>query len=244
MHKNIVLVTGASRGIGAETAKVLNEAGYFVCVHYYQNASLAQNVVEYILKTGGSADATQADISKEVEIVELFERIDKQYGPISALVNNAGSNGGFLVSEEISINNLLPVFSLNVFGVFICIREAVKRMKKIGRGSIVNVSSEAARFGGHNLTHYAASKAAINAATIGFARELAPYNIRVNAVSPGIIDTDAQKNISNERRKTLEKSLPFKRMGKPEEVAKTIAWLLSDDASYVSGSVISVSGAR
>jgi NAD(P)-dependent dehydrogenase (short-subunit alcohol dehydrogenase family) len=117
-------------------------------------------------------------------------------------------------------------------------------MKKTGGGSIVNVSSEAARFGGHNLTHYAASKAAVNAATIGFAKELAPYNIRVNTVSPGIIDTDAQKNISNERRKTIEKSLPFKRMGKPQEVAKTIAWLLSDEASYVSGSVISVSGAR
>jgi NAD(P)-dependent dehydrogenase (short-subunit alcohol dehydrogenase family) len=201
-------------------------------------------VVENILKAGGSANVTQADISKEAEIVEMFEHIDKQYGSISALVNNAGFNGGFLISEEITMDNLLPVFSLNVFGVFICIREAVKRMKKIGRGSIVNVSSEAARFGGHNLTHYAASKAAINTATIGFARELAPYNIRVNAVSPGIIDTDIQKNISNERRKRLENSLPFKRMGKPEEVAKTIAWLLSEDASYISGSIVSVSGAR
>ncbi len=244
MNKNIVLVTGASRGIGAETAKVLGEVGYFVCVHYYKNASLAENVVEYILKAGGSADVTQADISKEAEIVEMFERIDKQYGSISALVNNAGSNGGFLVSEEISINNLLSVFSLNVFGVFICIREAVKRMKKIGGGSIVNVSSEAARFGGHNLTHYAASKAAINAATKGFARELAPFNIRVNAVSPGVIDTDAHRDISKKRRETLKHSLPMGRMGEPGEVAKTIAWLLSDDASYVSGSIIPVSGAR
>ena len=244
MNKNIALVTGASRGIGAETAKILGKQGYFVYVHYYKNESLAEKVVEHILKAGGSADATQADISKEVEILEMFERIDKHDGSISALVNNAGYNGGFLVSEEISFNNLLPVFSLNVFGVFICIREAIKRMKKIGRGNIVNISSESARFGGQNLTHYAASKAAINTATIGFARELAPYNIRINAVSPGIIDTDTQKTISNERRKTLEISLPFKRMGKAEEVAKTIAWLLSDDASYVSGSVISVSGAR
>ncbi|MGD8787462.1 MAG: SDR family oxidoreductase [Phycisphaerales bacterium] len=244
MNEKIALVTGTSRGIGAETAKVLGRKGYSVCAHYYKNANLAEKVVENILKAGGSANVTQADISKEAEIVEMFEHIDKQYGSISALVNNAGFNGGFLISEEITMDNLLPVFSLNVFGVFICIREAVKRMKKIGRGSIVNVSSEAARFGGHNLTHYAASKAAINTATIGFARELAPYNIRVNAVSPGIIDTDIQKNISNERRKRLENSLPFKRMGKPEEVAKTIAWLLSEDASYISGSIVSVSGAR
>lgn len=244
MNKNIVLVTGASRGIGAETAKVLGGLGYFVCVHYYKNESLAKNVVEHILKAGGSAGTIQADISDEAEIVAMFERIDKEYGSVSALVNNAGSNGGFLVCEEISTNNLLPLFSLNVFGVFICIREAVRRMKKAGKGSIVNVSSEAAKFGGHNLTHYAASKAAINTATIGFARELAPCNIRINAVSPGIIDTDAQKEISNERRKTIEKSLPFNRMGKPEEVAKTIAWLLSDEASYVSGSITSVSGGR
>ncbi|MCP4613773.1 MAG: SDR family oxidoreductase [Planctomycetes bacterium] len=244
MNKNIALVTGASRGIGAETAKKLGEQGYFVCVHYYKNLRLAENIAGCILKAGGSADVIQADISKEAEIVEMFEFIDKDYGSISALVNNAGTNGGFLVSEEISMNILLPVFSLNVFGVFICIREAVKRMKKTGKGSIVNISSEAARFGGQKLTHYAASKAAINAATIGFARELAPDNIRVNAVSPGIIDTDAQKNISNERRKKIEKSLPFQRMGKPEEVSKTIAWLLSDDASYISGSIISVSGAR
>jgi NAD(P)-dependent dehydrogenase (short-subunit alcohol dehydrogenase family) len=243
MDKRIVLVTGASRGIGAETARILGEKGYFVCVHYYRDKGSAERVVQEIVKSGGSAGVTQADISREAAIVEMFERIDENHGSISALVNNAACNGGFLVSEEISTNNLLGVFSLNVFGVFICIREAVKRMKRTG-GSIVNISSEAARFGGQKLTHYAASKAAVNTATTGFARELAPYDIRVNAVSPGVIDTDAHKHISEERRKTLAESLPFKRMGRPEEVARTVAWLLSDDASYISGSVISVSGAR
>lgn len=244
MKNEIVFVTGASRGIGASTALLLGSRGYFVCVNYHENAELAQNVVDKIVADGGRAVSLRADIRKEKDIVSLFKRIDKDYGIVTALVNNAGDNGGLLVCEEISVGILKSVFALNVFGVFICIREAVKRMKIIQRGSIVNISSESAIFGGNRLTHYAASKAAINAATKGFARELAPFNIRVNAVSPGIIDTDAHKDISQKRRQMLKHSLPMGRMGKPEEVAKTIAWLLSDDASYVSGSIISVSGAR
>jgi NAD(P)-dependent dehydrogenase (short-subunit alcohol dehydrogenase family) len=244
MNKKIVLVTGASRGIGAATAGLLGSQGYFVCVNYSENAKLARKVVDGIVAGGGRAVSLRADISKEKEVVSLFKRIDKDYGPITALVNNAGASGGLLACEEISADILESIFALNVFGVFTCIREAVKRMKKNRQGSIVNISSESAIFGGNRLTHYAASKAAINAATKGFARELAPFNIRVNAVSPGIIDTDAHKDISRERLAMLKHSLPLGRMGKPEEVARAIAWLLSEDASYVSGSIISVSGAR
>jgi NAD(P)-dependent dehydrogenase (short-subunit alcohol dehydrogenase family) len=132
----------------------------------------------------------------------------------------------------------------NVYGPFLCAREAIKHMKQAGHGCIVNVSSEAAEFGGHRLSHYAASKAAINAFTVGFAREAAQYNVRVNAVSPGIIDTDANKSVSQERAKHLKKSLPMGRMGTPVEVAETILWLLSDKASYITGSIVSVAGGR
>ena len=244
MKNEVALVTGASKGIGAATALLLGNRGYLVCVNYLTDTKLAQGIVNKIVASGGRAVRMQADIRKENDIVNLFKHIDKNYGTVTALVNNAGNNGGFLTCEEISINTLMSVFSLNVFGAFICIREAARRMKKIRKGGIVNISSEAAIFGGKKLTHYAASKAAINTATKGFARELAPFNIRVNAVSPGIIDTDAQKNISKKRYEIIKKSLPMGRMGEANEVAKTIAWLLSDDASYVSGSIISVSGAR
>jgi NAD(P)-dependent dehydrogenase (short-subunit alcohol dehydrogenase family) len=244
MKNEIALVTGASNGIGAATAQLLGKMGYFVCVHYFKDAGSARDVVNKILQAGGRAARFQADMRSEKGIDKLFKRIDKHCGTVTALVNSAGDNGGFLACEEISTDTLMSVFSLNVFGVFICIREAARRMKKIRRGSIVNISSESAVFGGNRLTHYAASKAAVNTATRGFARELAPFNIRVNAVSPGIINTDAHRNISMKRREMIKKSLPMGRMGEAGEVAKTIAWLLSDDASYVSGSIIPVSGAR
>lgn len=243
MENKVVLVTGASRGIGAETAVLLGNRGYFVCVNYLKNARLAGKIVEKIERAGGRAIALQADVRKEKDIINLFKRIDK-CGAITALVNNAGNDGGLSNCEEITTDKLESVFSLNVFGVFICVREAVKRMKKNKKGSIVNISSESAIFGGNKLTHYAAAKAAINSATKGFARELAPFNIRVNAVSPGVIDTDAHKGISKGRLKALKHLLPMGRMGYPKEVAQMITWLLSDEASYVSGSIISVSGAR
>ena len=243
MENEVALVTGASRGIGAETALLLGSRGYFVCVNYLKSAELAEKIVGKIKRAGGRAVSLRSDVRKEKDIINLFKRIDK-YGAITALVNNAGNDGGLSDCEEISTDKLESVFSLNVFGVFICVREAVKRMKKNKKGSIVNISSEAAIFGGNKLTHYAAAKAAINAATKGFARELAPFNIRVNAVSPGVIDTDAHRGIPSSRLKKIRSSLPMGRMGDPKEVAQMIAWLLSDEASYVSGSIISVSGAR
>lgn len=237
------IVTGASRGIGAATAKLLAQKGYAVVVNYHSGWELADRVVADIAQSGGRAIAMQADMGKESDILRLFEQVDKELGSVNALVNNAAINHSGMV-EDIDIIKLEEIFRVNVFGVFITCREAVKRMRKAGSGSIVNVSSEAARFGGSKMAHYAASKAAINTFTVGFAREAAAHNIRVNAVSPGIIDTDAHAAATPERLTALKASLPLGRMGRTEEVAETIAWLLSDAASYVSGSVLTVAGAR
>jgi len=244
MSNKIAIVTGASRGIGGAAAKLLGEQGYAVCINYLSNSVKAETIANSVIKEGGKAIAVQADISKETDVLSMFERVDTEFGPVTALVNNAGISGGTQTVEGITLERLQLVFSVNVFGVFLCAREALKRMKRVGGGSIVNVSSEAGKFGGNNLAHYAASKAAINAFTIGLAREVAPYNVRVNAVSPGVIDTDAHCDISDERMAFLQKSLPMGRMGLPGEVAETILWLLSKESSYVSGAIVSVAGGR
>jgi NAD(P)-dependent dehydrogenase (short-subunit alcohol dehydrogenase family) len=237
------IVTGASRGIGAATAKLLAYKGYAVAVNYNNGKENAEKIVAGITKNGGKAVAIQGNMGIEAEVCNLFERVEKELGNITALVNNAAVSLSSSV-EETGYERLEEIFRVNTFGTFIACREAVKRMKNNGGGAIVNVSSEAARFGGNKMAYYAASKAAINAFTIGFAREVAPHNIKVNVVSPGVIDTDAHAAATPERLAALKTSLPMGRMGSPEEVAETIAWLLSDDASYVSGSVLSVAGAR
>jgi NAD(P)-dependent dehydrogenase (short-subunit alcohol dehydrogenase family) len=239
----VAIITGASRGIGAATAQLLAEKGYAVCINYLNAQDKADEMVSTITNKGGHAIAVKADMSKESDIIQLFETVDKKLGPVTALVNNAGINGGISTVETITADCLQSVFATNVFATFLCCREAVKRMKKTG-GSIVNVSSEAARFGGNQIAHYAASKAAINTFTIGFAREVAPYSIRVNTVSPGVIDTEMHQSAPPERLKKLIETLPMGRMGTPKETAKTIVWLLSDEASYLSGAIIPVTGAR
>lgn len=240
MTNKIAIVTGASRGIGAATAKLLGGKGYAVCANFLSNSAEAETIANSVIKKGGRAITIQADISQEADVLAMFERVDTEFGPVTALVNNAGISGGRQTVEEITLEKLQLVFSVNVFGVFMCAREALKRMKRLGEGSIVNVTSEAGQFGGNNLAHYAASKSAINAFTIGLAREVAPYNIRVNAVSPGVIDT----GVHNERLIALKNSLPMGRMGLPDEVAETILWLLSKESSYVSGTIVSVAGGR
>jgi NAD(P)-dependent dehydrogenase (short-subunit alcohol dehydrogenase family) len=240
----VAIITGASRGIGAATAKLLAAQGYAVCINYYSAADKAHSIVDYIMQAGGQAIAIKADMGKENEIINLFESVDQQLGPVTALVNNAGINGGICMVEDIHAACLESVFATNVFGTFYSCREAVKRMKKNGGGNIVNVSSEAAKFGGNKLAHYAASKAAINTFTLGFAREVAEYNIRVNTVSPGVIDTEMHQQSSPERIQALKDSLPMKRMGFANEVAELISWLVSNAASYVSGTIIPISGAR
>lgn len=239
----VAIITGASRGIGAATAKHLAENAYAVCINYLSAKDKADALVKEIQAKGGKAIAVQADMSCENDIINLFEQTDNQLGTVTALVNNAGSNGGICDVENIDADRLQKVFATNVFATFYACREALKRMKKNG-GAIVNVSSEAAKFGGNKLAHYAASKAAINTFTIGFAREAANYNIRVNAVSPGVIDTEIHQGSSPERIANLMSSLPMKRMGKTSEVSELIYWLLSDAASYISGAIIPVTGSR
>lgn len=241
--KKVAIVTGASRGIGAATAKLLAENGYAVCINYNKEKTKAEEIVKVIENSGGTAIAVKADVASESEIIRMFETVDETLGSVNALVNNAGTNGGISAVESVTADCLQSVFATNVFGTFICSREAMKRMKDHG-GSIVNVSSEAARYGGNHMAHYAASKAAINTFTMAFAREAGLHNIKVNTVSPGIIETDMYKNTPEERINSLKKSVPFGRMGSAKEVAEAILWLLSDKASYLNGTIIPVSGGR
>lgn len=242
----VALVTGASRGIGAAIARKLASEGYAVCVNYHQSQEAAQQVVAAIEATGGKAIAVQANMAVENDILRLFDAVDKGLGPLSALVNNAAINPreGSGTVEEMSWRSIDLTFQTNITGVMIACREAVQRMKRTGGGAIVNISSEAGKFGGNRMAHYAASKAAVNTFTVAFAREAAAHNIRVNAISPGVIDTDVHKEATPERIAALTSSLPMGRMGRPEEVAQCAAWLLSEQSSYVSGAVLTVAGAR
>lgn len=235
----IALITGASRGIGAATARLLGSRSYAVAVNYTKGKDAAESVVADIVGRGGKAIAVKADVARPDEITAMFAMVDRELGPVTALVNNAAFNPS-AAFEETSLEVLEQVYRTNVFGAYLCAQEAVKRMKQSG-GAIVNVSSQAATFGGNQLTAYASSKAAVNCLVLGMARELAAYNIRVNNVSPGIIDTGVHPQAKAEQ---LKASIPLGRMGEPEEVAQAIAWLLSDEASYVSGIVLPVAGAR
>jgi NAD(P)-dependent dehydrogenase (short-subunit alcohol dehydrogenase family) len=242
--KKVAIITGASRGIGAATAKLLAQQGYAVCINYHTASEKALSLVHELNNDGHEAIAVKANMASETQIVQLFETVDHELGPVTALVNNAGVNGGISRVEDITSQCLESVFATNVFSTFYCCREAIKRMKLQQYGSIVNVSSEAAKFGGTKMAHYSASKAAINTFTIAFAREVAEHNIRVNVVSPGVIDTDAHAGSPADRVTALMNSLPMKRMGKTSEVAELIHWLLSDAASYVSGSIVPITGSR
>lgn len=245
-----VLVTGASRGIGAATALLLGEQGYDVAVHYASGKTEAEAVAAKIRALGRKSAAIAADMGSEAEVVRLFQEVDAALGPLGALVNNAalsGANAGGPV-ETLEWARAERVFAVNVLGLMTCCREALRRMKNnnhgAGGGAIVNVSSEAARFGGNRMSAYAASKAAVNTFTVGFAREAAEHGVRVNTVSPGVIDTEAHAGASEERMAGLKASIPMGRLGAPRDVAEAIAWLLSDKACYVSGTVLSVTGAR
>jgi NAD(P)-dependent dehydrogenase (short-subunit alcohol dehydrogenase family) len=242
----VVLVTGASRGIGRATALKLAAEGYNVVVHYHRREDAAMDVVASIHKVHQRAIAVQADLANESDIERMFLKIDEaKLGPLMALVNNGGVSGGRVAIENVNYLDLNKIFSVNVFACFVTIREAVNRMKHHGQGgAIVNVSSEAAKFGGNMITPYAATKGSVQTMTLGLSRELASYNIRINAVSPAVIETDAHGDISEERRAFLKKTIPLGRLGKAEEVAEAIVWLLSEKASYVTGSVLAVSGGR
>ena len=247
--QKIVLVTGASRGIGAATAMLAAKCGYAVALNYRSDAARVEQVLANVRASGVNAIAVQADISKEDDIMRLFEAVDSQLGRLTALVNNAGILEKQMRVESMPADRLQRVLTTNVLGTILCAREAVRRMStKLGGqgGSIVNVSSMASRLGSPNeYVDYAASKGAVDTFTIGLSREVAAEGIRVNAIRPGLIDTEMHASGGEPGRiERLKSSVPMQRGGTAEEAAHSILWLLSDEASYTTGSFIEVSGGR
>jgi NAD(P)-dependent dehydrogenase (short-subunit alcohol dehydrogenase family) len=249
MSAKVILITGASRGIGAATAILASERGYKVAVNYLKDESAAHRIVDAIKSASGQAVAIQADVSQESDVKQMFQEVDAKLGPLSALVNNAGILERQSRVEAMNADRINRVLATNVTGSFLCAREAVRRMctKHGGQGgAIVNVSSMAAKLGAPNeYVDYAASKAAIDAFTIGLAHEVAAEGIRVNAVRPGVIYTDIHASGGEpDRIERVKHAVPLKRGGQPEEVARAILWLLSDEASYTTGGFIDVAGGR
>jgi NAD(P)-dependent dehydrogenase (short-subunit alcohol dehydrogenase family) len=245
----VALITGASRGIGRATALLLARQGYAVGVNYLQNEAAAQQVVAEIASLGSRALALRADIGDESQVVAMFSQLDATLGPIDALVNNAGILFQQSSIEQLTAERINKVLTTNVTGYFLCCREAVKRMahRHGGQGgAIVNVSSAASRLGAPwEYIDYAASKGAVDTLTTGLALEVAAQGIRVNSVRPGCIYTEMHASGGEPGRVDRVKgNLPMQRGGTPEEVAEAIAWLLSDAASYVTGSFIEAAGGR
>ena len=245
----VILITGGSRGIGAATARLAAERGYAVAVNYRRDRAAAEAVVEAVERAGGRAVAVAADVAVEDEVVRMFAAVDAELGPLTALVNNAGILETQMRVEAMDAARLQRVFAVNVIGSFLCAREAVRRMstRHGGRGgAIVNVSSGASRLGSPGeYVDYAASKGAIDTLTIGLAREVAEEGIRVNAVRPGFIYTGIHASGGDPGRVDRVKDLvPMKRGGQPAEVAAAILWLLSEEASFTTGTFIDVTGGK
>ncbi|WP_227318136.1 SDR family oxidoreductase [Cedecea davisae] len=245
----VALVTGGSRGIGKATSLLLAEHGYKVVVNYLRNKQAADDVVNAIIANGGEALALRADIADELQVMAMFAEIDNAFGPLTALVNNAGILFQQSTIENLTAERINRVMATNVTGYFLCCREAVKRMayRHGGEGgSIVNVSSAAARLGSAGeYVDYAASKGAVDTLTTGLAIEVAAQGIRVNSVRPGFIYTEMHASGGEAGRvERVKTALPMQRGGQPEEVAEAIAWLLSRKASYVTGTFIDAAGGR
>ena len=244
-----VLVTGASRGIGAAAALRAARAGWDVAVNYTRDAAAAERVVHGVRSAGRRALAVQADVADEAALLAMFRRIDAELPPLAGLVNNAGVVDAMARVDEVSVARLKRLFDINVIGSFVCAREAVRRMstRHGGRGGvIVNLSSAAARLGGPGwYVDYAATKGAIDTFTVGLAKEVAAEGIRVNAVRPGIIETDIHASGGQPGRAQASSHLiPMQRPGSADEVAAAIVWLMSDDAAYTTGAIVDVTGGR
>ena len=249
MNTRVTLVTGAGRGIGAATARLLAAQGHAVVVNYARDAAAAARLVECIVHAGGRAMAVQADVSLEADVLRLFEAVDEELGTLTGLVNNAGVVDVAARVDAMSVARIERIFAVNVLGSFLCAREAVKRMSSAhggAGGAIVNVSSAAARLGSPGqYVDYAAAKAAIDTFSVGLAKEVAAEGIRVNAVRPGLIDTDIHASGGDAGRAArLAPQVPLQRVGSADEVAQAIVWLLSDAASYCTGAILDVSGGR
>ncbi len=247
--KPVLLVTGASRGIGAATAVLAAQRGWRVVVNYSNNRAAADDVARQIQQAGSEALVVQADVSDEDQIMAMFQRIDSHWGRLDGLVNNAGVVDVQSRVDDMTLARLERMFRLNVIGSFLCAREAVRRMSTRhghGGGVIVNLSSAASRLGGAGqYVDYAASKGAIDSMTTGLALEVAAEGIRVNQVSPGIIDTEIHASGGFPgRAQAVGPNLPMKRAGTAQEVAQAIVWLLSAESSYTSGSNVDVTGCR
>lgn len=248
-ERGTLIVTGASRGIGAAIARLAAERTYSVAVNFSIGEREANSLIEQIISAGGSACAIQADISRDEDVMRLFETAEGKLGPIKALVNNAAITGGFSRVESVKAGTLAQVMAVNVAGAFLCAREAVRRMSTRHGGTggvIVNISSRAAHTGSAGeWVHYAASKGAIDSFTIGLAREVATEGIRVNAVAPGLIETGLHAaNGMPDRLDRLAGTIPMQRPGVPIEVAEAVLWLLSPAASYTTGAILEVGGGR
>jgi NAD(P)-dependent dehydrogenase (short-subunit alcohol dehydrogenase family) len=245
----VMLITGASRGIGAATARLAARQGYALCLNYHQREDAANQVLEQIRAAGVSAITVKADVADEDQVLAMFDVIDREFGRLDVLVNNAGMLEQQMRLEKMDAARWTRVLGANVIGSFLCAREAIKRMstKQGGRGgSIINLSSIAARLGAPGeYIDYAAAKGAIDSMTLGLAKEVAEEGIRVNGVRPGVIHTDIHASGGEpDRIERVKASVPMGRGGQAEEIAEAILWLASEQASYTTGALLDVSGGR